>query len=127
MLIFQKWITRADLQANRSVLYAFGDNEQRWGLGGQAKEMRGEANAIGVATLHSPGQFWADTDLDRQCAVIDADMAPLADALRAGRLVIFPIDGVGTGLSDLANQAPKTFAHLQSRISDLKTLGGSHD
>ena len=39
-LIRQAWITRRDLQANPSILYAFGDNEGRWGLGGQAKEIR---------------------------------------------------------------------------------------
>lgn len=124
MLTLQAWITRADLQANPNTLYAFGDNEERWGLGGQAREMRGEPNAVGIATLKSPGVFWSDGDAARQCAVIDADMAPLFTALDEGRSVVFPADGVGSGLADLERRSPTTWAHLQSKISELKTLGG---
>lgn len=120
-LIFQHWICRADLRANRNVLYVFGDNEGRCGNGGQAAEMRGEPNAIGVATLMAPGRFWNDTDTSRQCAVIDADMAPLFDALRHGETVIFPLDGIGTGLADLERRAPATFAHLMAQIGALKS------
>lgn len=126
-LIFQSWIKRADLQANPVALYAFGDNEERGGLGGQAKEMRDEPNAVGIATLKAPGLFWRDDDAARQCDVIDVDMAPLFAALRAGRLVIFPLDGVGTGLADLQNRSPKTFAHLAQRLAELKSAAGEAD
>ena len=54
MIIYQKFIYRSDLKANPSVLYLFGDNLQRVGLGGQAKEMRGEPNAVGIATKKAP-------------------------------------------------------------------------
>lgn len=50
IVLHQKFIFREDLQANPDVYYLFGDNVERRGLGGQAKEMRGEPNAIGVAT-----------------------------------------------------------------------------
>ncbi len=122
-LILQYRVHRLDLQANPNVLYVFGDNEDRWGLGGQAREMRGEPNAIGVATLKSPGVFWTEADAVRQCAVIDADMAPLFDALRNGQTVVFPLDGIGSGLADLERRSPTTWAHLQSKISELKTAG----
>lgn len=123
-LILQSRIYRADLQANPTVLYVFGDNEIRKGLGGQAGEMRGEPNAIGIATLTAPGIFWREDNTFHQMGIIDADMAPLREALREGRHVVFPLDGVGTGLADLANRSPTTFAHLQRRIGELKTLGG---
>jgi hypothetical protein len=122
-LIFQHRIYRADLKANPHVLYVFGDNERRVGLGGQAAEMRGESNAVGVATLASPGRFWLESDAARQCAVIDADMAPLFDALRHGELVVFPLDGIGTGIADLERRSPTTFAHLRRRIDELKHTG----
>ena len=121
-LHFQKWITRDDLRANPAALYVFGDNEERCGLGGQAKEMRGEPNAVGVATLKAPGRYWRADDTDRQCAVIDADMAPIFAALRQGRTVVLPIDGVGTGLADLERRAPLTFAHLQTRWALLSHI-----
>lgn len=123
-LILQSRIYRTDLQANPHILYVFGDNQVRRGLGGQAAEMRGEPNAVGIATLAAPGLFWSDADRSDNCATIAADMAPLFEALGAYRTIVFPLDGVGTGLADLANRAPQTFAYLQSRIAELKTLGG---
>lgn len=125
-LILQSRIYRADLKANPDVLYVFGDNEIRRGYGGQAAEMRNEPNAIGVATLAAPGAFWTDANADHQNAVIDADMAPLFDALRQGRTVIFPLDGIGTGLADLARRSPITFKHLQARVAELKAIRGYH-
>jgi hypothetical protein len=125
----QKWISRADLRANSDALFVFGDNEERWGLGGQAKECRGEPNAVGVATLFAPGHFWRD-DIDanrRQCAVIDHDFAPIFAAAKVGHLIVFPVDGIGTGLADLERRSPATFAHLQRRVAELKSInGGPH-
>ena len=117
-LILQSRIYRADLRANRTVLYVFGDNPQRMGLGGQAGEMRGEPNAVGVVTcsLDTP---WTDDDAEHQCALIDADMAPLFDALRHGEMIVFPLDGIGTGIADLERRSPLTWAHLTARITEL--------
>jgi hypothetical protein len=125
-LILQSRIYRADLRANPNVTYAYGDNEERRGLGGQAAEMRGEPNAVGIATLKAPGVFWKDGHIyaAQQMAVIDADMEPLFEALKADRIVVLPLDGVGTGLADLANRSPTTFAHLQKRVAQLKQAGG---
>lgn len=82
--------------------------------------MRGEPNAIGVATLKSPGVFWNEGEVTRQCAVLDKDWAPIFQALSAGRTVVFPLDGIGTGLADLERQSPTTFAYLQSAIERMK-------
>ena len=122
-LLFQHRIYRSDPIANPAVLYAFGDNEARIGFGGQAAEMRGERNAVGIATLASPGVFWSDADAAGNCKVIDADMAPLFAALRVGRIVVFPSDGVGSGLAQLERRAPETWAHLQRRVAELKETG----
>jgi len=112
-VITQKWIKREDLIANREVLYVFGDNERRVGLGGQAKEMRGEPNAIGIATLESPGVFWSDKDYNAHCDSLIMDFAPVWRHLMRNELVVLPEDGVGTGLAQLEKAAPLTFAFLQ--------------
>lgn len=122
-LILQHRIYRADLRANPDNLYVFGDNEARVGLGGQAREMRGEPNAVGIATLRAPGIYWSEDRHEHQCQVIDRDVAPLYAALRQGRTVVFPLDSVGTGLADLERQAPSTFAYLQSHVENLKKVG----
>lgn len=122
-LILQSRIYRSDLRANPDALYVFGDNEDRWGFGGQAAEMRGEHNAIGVATLKAPGAFWSDDASEHQCNVLDEDMAPVFRALREGRVVVFPLDGIGSGLADLERRSPTTWSYLQLRITQLKELG----
>lgn len=119
MLLRQSRIYRDDLKANPTVLYIFGDNEIRVGLGGQAKEMRGEPNAVGVATLATPGIYWKPDDTVRQCAVIDADLQRVFDHVAKGGHVVYPLDGIGTGLAHLEESAPLTFAHLQKRITEL--------
>jgi hypothetical protein len=122
VLIFQHHIYRRDLRLNRGALYVFGDNEKREGLGGQAGEMRGEPNAVGVATLRAPGLPWNMYETKRQCGVVDNDLIPVVNALLLGGTVIFPSDGIGTGLANLAQHAPDTFQHVQRRTRQLGYL-----
>jgi len=128
-VIFQQRINRADLQANRNVLYLFGDNIARTGYGGQADACRGEPNAVGVVTKHSPstrpGAYFDDRDFGRNANQIDADLARAFAHLRASpaNTIVIPLDGLGTGLSDLQQRAPRTFAHLQFRLKELVAAG----
>lgn len=118
-VIFQKWYFRADAQANRDVLYLFGDNEKRVGLGGQAKEMRGEPNAVGVATKRDPGTFWSDASFQHNCKVIEADLERAIEHVKKGGILVMPLDGLGTGLSELPTRAPRTHAYLTERLRSL--------
>lgn len=105
----QKWITREDLRANPDKYFVFGDNVQRAGFAGQAKEMRGEPNAIGVVTKWAPSMdpkaFFDDTAACRM--LVERDLLVVQQALDRGRTVIVPADGIGTGLSRLPRHAPK--------------------
>lgn len=47
-VVKQDQIMRRDLLDNQDKLYVFGDNMVRRGFGGQAREMRGEPNAVGI-------------------------------------------------------------------------------
>lgn len=119
-LVRQKYITREDLRANPSKVYVFGDNVDRRGYGGQAKEMRGEPNAIGVATKHSPSMssraFFDDT-IECQIIVMQ-DLKKVQDALDAGETVVVPTDGIGTGLSRLQTTAPNLDRFIKKWFSD---------
>lgn len=128
-ITFQERITRADLRANPDTLYVFGDNMRRRGMGGQAAEMRGEPNAVGIPTKWRPSrtewdffrnQDWYEYPDIR--ASIDAAFNEIEAALRAGRHVIFPAAGIGTGLAELPVRAPVIFAHLQKRMTRLIDL-----
>ncbi len=118
-VIYQKRIYREDLKQNRNVLYLFGDNEARVGYGGQAAEMRGEPNAIGIRTKQDPGTFWSDLCLDHNKQCLDEDFNPLIQLLENQRLIIIPSDGVGTGLSKMPTRCPKTFKYLQDWLITL--------
>lgn len=120
---FQKWITRDDLKANPDTLYVFGDNHCREGYGGQAKEMRGQHNAHGVATKWKPDNretsFFTDDYLPvlhRILGIIENDLKVVERFLQAGGTVILPRDGLGTGLSELPTRAPKVHKFIEEWI-----------
>lgn len=125
-VIRQKFIRREDLQANPETLYLFGDNDDRSGYGGQAKEMRDEENAVGVRTKWSPatnrGAYFYDSDAEQVFGMIDEDLEPVIDHLRQGGTVVIPADGLGTGLSRLPHTSPIIFNYLEERIVYLETL-----
>lgn len=113
---FIKHITRNMLQANPNALYVFGDNFERRGLGGQAKEMRGEPNAVGIATKHKPSNtaeaFFTDADFAQAKAEFADKLGYLRSELESGKDIYFPEDGIGTGLSALPTKAPTIWNYL---------------
>ena len=123
MIIYQTRVDRLDLQNNPGVMYLFGDNDQRKGLGGQAAEMRGEPNAVGVRTKKTPSMgseaFYDDNEWDQNTSKIIADLMPVVEHLQNGGVVIIPVDGIGTGLSMMQSVCPKTFEYLQKAIKAL--------
>ena len=128
MIIYQSRIYRADLRANPDVYYIFGDNVERIGLGGQAKEMRGEPNAVGVATKWAPrmndSDFFSDDQYDEITQILLNDLRPIMVPIlyQSSKCVIVPMDGIGTGLSELPTRAPKIYQFLCGL-----GLGGKND
>jgi hypothetical protein len=120
MIMYQKLICRPDLRANHDAIYLFGDNEERKGLGGQAREMRGEPNAIGIRTKKYPSNeedsFWSDDHYDIYTRLIDEDLHEVFQSARVGHLIVIPLDGLGTGLSQLPTRAPKVFEYLNNQL-----------
>jgi hypothetical protein len=127
MLIRQKRIYREDLRANPGILYLFGDNLLRVGLGGQAAEMRGEPNAVGVATKKAPGMresdFFTDDDYDKNILGFAKDLRRAFEHAQRDGVVVLPYDGLGTGLSELPQRAPKTYRFLEDAIERLDNIG----
>lgn len=122
-----RWILREHLKADPSGLYVFGDNMARHGMGGQAREMRGEGNALGVPTKWLPsrsdGSFFQDKDLTADDGlvknVLDTAFNQMEWHLASGRNVYLPHEGIGTGLAELGLRAPLINAYIQGRIAAL--------
>lgn len=111
---YLKWITRDMLQKEPEARFVFGDNTQREGLGGQAKEMRYERNAIGIVTKWKPtneeSAFFSDLAFGTgPHFLIVQDLKRVQQALKEGRVVYAPFDGLGTGLSQLPERAPRLY------------------
>lgn len=79
MIIKMKFITRQFIQEHPDWLFLFGDNEERSGYGGQAREMRGEPNSIGVRTKAKPSNskdsYWYDSSFTDNINMIDQDLS----------------------------------------------------
>ncbi len=117
-IIYKKFITRQDVRNNDDAIFVFGDNDQRTGYGGQAKAMRGEPNAVGIRVKKSPSMdhnsFYTDNELMENIIKIDADINNLTKFTYGKETIIFPEDGIGTGLAQLPRKAPKTFEYLNT-------------
>lgn len=122
-VIRQKMIFRDDLKANPNALYVFADNEARAGLGGQAKEMRGEPNAVGIRTKRVPSMsddaFWSDAKAAKYYTMIQEDFEPVAKHLGLGKIVVIPADGLGAGLAELEKRAPQVARYLKNYVEIL--------
>lgn len=133
-IIRMKLVTRDFVKAHPEMLFVFGDNMAGVGLGGQAKAMRGEPNAIGVPTKWSPSrnelayfsddEFWASERCPIYFAINQA-FAAISAAQSLGRDVVVPADGLGTGLAELPTRAPAIHAYIESRIRGME--GSDHD
>jgi hypothetical protein len=123
-----KHITRDMVRADRNTVYVFGDNMARRGYGGQAKEMRGESNAIGVPTKWRPERSEAAyfTDAAFQQLNVRSELQyafdRMEEVLASGRNVVIPADGLGTGLAELPRRAPHINRYIEERIAKLEAL-----
>ena len=114
--------TDADVKANPNKLYIFGDNTQRKGTGGQAI-IRNNRNARGIATKFLPTMnedaFFNDKTFGENKSDIDSDIEDIQIYLENHPntiAIVFPKDGLGTGLAKLKEKAPQTYAYLKQRL-----------
>lgn len=122
-LLFQSRIEEADLDLNPSVYYIFGDNHRRTGRGGLAAICRGKPNTIGIRTKKAPltnaTAYLTDDEYDINKEWIDEDMDRVVQYLFEGRVVVFPVAPLGSGLAELDKRAPKTYQYLRELVETL--------
>ena len=112
-------ISREDIRAEKDKIFLFGDNLTGRGYGGQAKEMRGEENAIGIPTKKAPSNnqssFFTDKELTANIKAIDKAFSKIPP----DKTVVIPKAGLGTGLAQLEEKAPNTFAYLNQKLAEI--------
>jgi hypothetical protein len=127
-VLIQEYIYRKDLKEHPEFLYLFGDNAARFGLGGQAKEMRGEPNAVGIRTKWTPHTnnkaYFNDKDYDKIVKMLNDDFEIPFQYIELGGTVVIPKYGLGSGLSKLPELAPKCNAYLQDLLIHLISQAG---
>ena len=125
MIVYRtdKVITRDKIKENPDVLYLFGDNLLRKGLGGQAKEMRGEPNTLGIVSKKYPSNnissFYTDEDFYPWLEVFSADIRSLAEKINSGQYKALVIPPIGVGLADLPNKAPRIYKYLKTTLDEF--------
>lgn len=112
-------ITRDDVRAEKNKIFLFGDNLAQKGFGGQAKEMRGEENSIGIPTKKLPSNskdaFFTDKEFAANIKAIDETFAKIP----LDKIIVIPKAGLGTGLAGLEQKAPNTFAYLNEKLAEI--------
>jgi hypothetical protein len=113
--IFNDNWTLIDIKNNPKKIFVFGDNNLRYGKGGQAI-IRDLPNTIGLRTKKAPNNqlssFYSDSDLEENKKNIIEDILTIKDLQLKGNIIVFSNGGYGTGLSKLKEHAPKTFEYL---------------
>ncbi len=112
-----KWYTVDLVRSNPDHCFIFGDNLIGIGKGGQAI-IRDEFNAHGVPTKRTPSMdedaFFYDEDYEENCMHI---LASLDSIPQDFEYLVFPEDGLGTGLAMLPQTGPKTYRFLVDEIN----------
>lgn len=97
---------------NPEKMFVFGCNLAGYGTAGQAC-IRREPNAFGIPTKRYPsmevGAFFKDRDCERKHL-----LKALRELYTLGRhtTIVFPQNGIGTGMAKMKQSSPKLFAEM---------------
>ena len=118
----KRWWTIQDCQSQPNYLFVYGDNNVKKGCGGQAI-IRNQPNSIGIPTKKYPTNhvtsFYSDNEFDENIKHINDALLNIIGLSTKYDVVIFPQDGLGTGLAQLPTKAPKTYQYLQTKLHEL--------
>lgn len=127
------YITRDYVQAHPTTLFIMGDNMIGKGISkgaGQAEQMRGEPNTIGIPTKYRPSRdehsYFTDASWNQlvvRGAIVNA-FDRVENALITGQDVVIPSRGIGTGRAELQQRAPVIWEYIQDQISQLECRFG---
>jgi hypothetical protein len=121
VIVEKEWYSIKMCKDNPQNCYVFGENEEQQGTfdrgSGQAI-IRGQDNTYGFCTKKSIYKYWTDTEYSDNIIAIETDIKRLVNIAK-NYVIVFPYNGLGTGLSKLPYMAPKTFLYLSRRLLDV--------
>jgi len=106
-----------NVRTNKDKIFVFGDNLIGQGKGGQAI-IRDEKNAFGIPTKRLPSMseeaFFSDKEDERKAVL--SKLRELYKLSKSGIEIVFPKDGLGTGLAEMHIRSPKLFKEMNDII-----------
>ena len=118
--IQKEWYSVEQCRTNPNKLYIFGDNSIYKGKGGQAI-IRDEPNTHGIPTKRFPtmeeNAFMRDEPKDYE--YVNTDLQILKKIIELNDTydtIVFPKDGLGTGLAKMPETSPKLFQELCDKL-----------
>ena len=109
-----KVLTPVLVQSQPQKIFVFGDNMAGWGKGGQAC-IRDLPNAFGIPTKRSPYEYFSGQP--DEFAAVNTSINELL-ILSNRHTIVFPKDGVGTGLANLKARSPEIWKFLCDRLKE---------
>lgn len=112
--------TQKLLRENTNTIFVFGDNAMRYGKKGQAV-IRDEPNAFGIATKVKPSmraESFFNDNLEEHRQIVLSDLRKLYSLAKRNPNIeiVFPFNGIGTGLSQMPERCPKIFHEINNII-----------
>jgi len=111
-------------------MFVFGDNILRRGTGGQAKACRGKLNTICIITKKYPsnyvGSFYFEKDYDQWLKDSASGFCSVEHELKKGSIVVWPKEGIGTGLAELPKYAPSIYEYIEKFLERMKETYGEN-
>jgi len=109
VIVQKKWYNKNDCESTPNTIFVFGDNLIKHGQAGQAV-IRNIENSYGIPTKALPAMtdkaFFND-DIPEHYNALVKSIITLNDTYKETNVtLIFPADGLGTGLSELKAYAP---------------------
>ncbi len=132
IIVQDEWYSIQQCKENPKNIYVFGDNIARVGNGGQA-QVRPCSNTFGVVTKRSPSMnedaFFNDSIND--FAHMFNDLYKLKQMCESEfyeeYTLVFPVDGLGTGLAELDKRSPFIFNQMKLILDKYFNIVTRHD